>query len=132
MRRAFGLPSLLLVIVIIVHYSYDLIASFYPDMLASGKAWGSVLRAVEATLLYFIVWALVPLRPAVVRRAASLVCAWGILESVEIGACRLVFPMDRPPPETAPFTGLCDKVTGWPVYMTTIMVVLFIAVLRKP
>jgi uncharacterized membrane protein (DUF485 family) len=128
----FSLPSLLLVLVVITHYSYALIAGFYPDMLASAKAWASVLRAIEATLLYFVVWALVPPKPSIVRRAASVACAWGILESVEIGACRLAFPMDRPPPDTGPFQGLCDKVTGWPVYMTTIMVVLFIAVLRKP
>lgn len=127
-----GLPSLLLVLVVITHYSYALIAGFYPDVLAASKSWHSVLRAVEAAVLYFAVWALVPSKPAVTRYAAGLACAWGAFESMQIAACRLAFPMDRPPPDAGAYAGLCDKLTGLPVYMATIMVVLFIAVPRKP
>lgn len=128
----FGLASLLLVLVIVTHYSYDLIASFYLDMLSSAKAWHSVLRAIEAAVMYFVVWSLIPAEPVRVRYAASLACAWGAFESVQIAACRLVYPMDHPPPDTGPFAGLCDKVTGWPIYMLTVSVVLLFAVLRKP
>lgn len=130
--QAFGLPSLLLVVVILTHYGYALLASFYPDVQPAAKAWASVLRAVEASVLYFAVWSLVPARPVVVRAAAGVACAWGAFESMQIAACRLAYPMDRPPPDVGQFAGLCDKLTGWPVYMLTITVVLLIAVLRKP
>jgi hypothetical protein len=127
-----GLPSLLLVVVIVTHYGYDLIASFYPDALASAKAWASVLRAVEAVALYFIVLALAPVKPWIVRKAVACACAWGAFESAQIAVCRLAFPMNRPPPEVSQYTGLCDKVTGLPVYMLTVSLVLLVAVLRKP
>ena len=131
--KAFGLPSLLLVIVAVTHISYDLIASFYPDPAAASRAWGSVLRAFpEATLLYLIVWLLVPWKPVAVRYAVSLVCAWGALESFQIAACRLQFPMGHYAPTVAPYTGLCDIVTGWPIYMATIGLVLLISLVRKP
>ena|SRR5882672_8088738 len=130
-RVAFGLPSLLLVLVVITHYSYDLIGGFYPDSLAAAKAWHSVLRAGEATMLYLIVWSLMPRRPMSVYFATTAACAWGVFESMQIAGCRLVFPMDRPPPVTALYTGLCDQAAGWPVYMFTVSVVLLVAVLRK-
>ena len=129
--RAFGLPSLLLVLVVLTHYSYDLIAGFYANQLAAAKAWHSVLRAFEATLLYLVVWSLVPQKPTAVRYAAAAACSWGAFESVQIAACRLQYPMDRPPPDTALYTGLCDAATGLPIYMMTVFVVLLIAVLRK-
>lgn len=132
MRDYFGLPSMLLVLVVVVHYSYALIAGFYPDMLPAARAWASVLRAVEATVLYFAVWSLVPPQPFVARWAAGVACAWGAFESMQIAVCRLAYPMDRPPPDVGQFAGLCDRVTGWPVYMLTITVALLIAVLRKP
>jgi hypothetical protein len=129
--KAFGLPSLLLVLVVLTHYSYDLIASFYANQLAAAKAWHSVLRAGEGTLLYLVVWSLVPLKPTAVRYGAAVACAWGVFESAQIAVCRLQYPMDRPPPDTALYTGLCDTATGLPIYMLTVFIVLCIAVLRK-
>jgi len=128
----FFLPSLLLLIVVLAHASYDVIGSFYPDPVAAGKAWAYVLRGFESTLLYLIVWLLLPWEPISVRIAGSVVCAWGALESFQISACRLQFPMGQPPPSVKPFTGLCDAVTGLPVYMMTITIVLLISFLRQP
>lgn len=123
---------MLLILVVAVHYGYALIADFYPDMLSAAKSWASVLRAIEATALYLTVWHLVPLKSTATRLAAGAACAWGAVESMQIAVCRLAYPMDRPPPEVGQFAGLCDRVTGWPVYMITITVVLLVAVLRKP
>ena len=129
----FAIPSLLLLIVVLSHASYDLIGSFYPDdPVAAGKAWAYVLRGFEATVLYLIVWLLLPWEPIGMRIAGSVVCAWGALESFQISACRLQFPMGQPPPIVKPFTGLCDTVTGAPIYMITITVVLLISFLRQP
>jgi len=126
------LPSLLLIVVVLAHASYDVIGSFYPDPVAAGKAWAYVLRGFEATMLYLIVWLLLPWEPISTRIAGSVVCAWGALESFQISACRLQFPMGQPPPSMKPFTGLCDTVTGAPIYMVTITIVLLISFLRQP
>lgn len=133
--RSFGLPSLLLLIVAVTHIAPDLIGNLYaePNQVRAATAWHSVLRAFpEATLLYLLVWLLIPWRPIVLRLAASLVCAWGASESFMLAGCRLQFPMDRPPPKTELYTGLCDVATGWPVYMVTIGVVLIVSLLRRP
>jgi hypothetical protein len=131
--RAFGLPSLLLLIVAVTHMGYDLIGSYYPDPAAASRAWASVLRAFpEATLLWLTVWLLIPWKPVVPRLAGSAVCAWGALESFQIAACRLQFPMGKYAPTVKPYTGLCDLVTGWPIYMLTIALVLVISFVRSP
>jgi len=131
--KSFGLPSLLLVIVAITHTSYDLIGSFYENPVRAATAWHHVLRAFpEATLLYLIVWSLIPWKPIGVRVAGSLICAGGALESFQIAACRVVYPMDQPPPKTALYTGLCDVVSGWPIYMLTVVVVLLVSLLTRP
>lgn len=120
--KSFGLPSLLLLIVAVTHMGYDPIATLYPDenQLAAAKAWQHVLRAFpEATLLWLTVWLLIPWNPIAVRLGGSIVCCWGALESFKIAACRLQFPMDRKPPATPLFGGLCDTATGWPIYTMT-------------
>jgi hypothetical protein len=124
--QAYGLQSLLLVLVIAVHYMPDHIGSLYHGReLAAAKAWQLVFRGAEAMLLYLIVWSLVPHKPVIPRYAASLACAWGAFESIQIPACRLQFAMDRPPSEDSRiYAGLCDHVTGLPIYMSTIYVVL--------
>jgi hypothetical protein len=128
--RAFGLPSLLLSVVIVSHYGYDLIASFYPDaqQLAAARAWAYVLRGFETAILYTAVLALAP--PAA-RSAFAVACGWGFFESAQVIACRMQYPMDRAPLPTGLYSGLCDKVTGLPVYMLTVFVVLLVLSLRK-
>ena len=131
--KSFGLPSLLLLIVALTHIAPDLIGSLYPEanQVRAATAWHSVLRAVEATFLYLIVWLLIPWTPVVVRIAGSVVCAWGAAESFMIAGCRLQFPMSQPPPKTTLYTGLCDVATGWPVYMVTIGLVLAVSFIKK-
>jgi hypothetical protein len=118
--------------VVVTHYGYALIADFYAAPEMAARAWASVLRGVEASTLYCLVWSLVPIRPAWVHRAVAVACGWGMFESAQIAGCRLMFPMDRAPPVTALYAGLCDNAFGVPIYMLTVFVVLIIAVLRKP
>jgi len=131
--RKIWLPSLLLLIVVITHMAYDPIGSLYPaNQVRAAANWHSVLRAFpEATLLYLLVWLLLPWEPVSVRIAGSVVCAWGAIESIQIAACRLQYPMNQPSPKTELYTGLCDAATGWPIYMITITVVLLISFLRQ-
>lgn len=131
-RGAFGLPTLLLVMVFATHYTPDLIGNFYPGReVAAAKAWQLALRGSEAALLYLIVWSLVPFRPVVVRLAASVMCGWGFVESIQIPACRLAYDMTRPPSlDSKLYAGLCDHATGLPVYMLTLLTVLAIFALN--
>jgi hypothetical protein len=128
---AFGLPSLLLVVVVVSHMGYMPIGELYANPLAAAKAWQYVLRGIEGVVLYLVVWSLTPWTPVVMRYAVSLVCAWGALESFQIAACRLALPMDRPPPKTPLYTGLCDLVTGWPIYLLTTLAVLAVALIPR-
>jgi len=126
------LPSILLFCVAFTHMSYDLIGGYYENPVRAAAAWHHVLRAFpEATLLYLIVWVLLPWEPIVSRLAGSAICAWGALENFQIAACRLQYPMGQPPPKTELYTGLCDLVTGWPIYMLTIASVLLVVCFAK-
>lgn len=124
-----GLPSLLLVIVVLTHYGGDLLATMYLDQAAASRAWFYVLRGLEGGLLFLIVWSLTPVQPLAVRYGASLACAWGALEEFQTAACRLAIGIDQTA-ESGLFRGLCDVVTGWPVYMLTITSALLVAALR--
>lgn len=130
--QAYLLPALLLVMVAITHLGYDLIGSFYTDPARAATAWHHVLRAFpEATWLYLIVWLLLPWQPVPARIAGSAACAWGAIESFQIAACRLQFPMGVPPPRTPLYGGLCEIATGWPIYMTTLVIVLTVCLLSR-
>lgn len=124
------LASLLLVVTGGTHYGYDLLAGFYPHPDEAARAWFYVLRGVEGTVLYLLVWRLTPYRPLAVRYGASLVCAWGALESIQTSICRLAIGIEATP-ETSLFTGLCDIATGWPVYMLTLLGVSMVTSIRN-
>jgi hypothetical protein len=135
--RAFGMPSLLLVMVAVVHYGGDPIGGLYADLgdpgraLRAANAWASVMRAVEASLLYLAVWWLFPWKPIVARLAAATACAWGVFESASIAICRLHFDMTHPPPSPPLYRGMCDAATGFPVYMLTVCAVLLVAIIPR-
>ena len=118
-----GLASLLLLIVVVTHYGYEPIAGMYADPGHAARAIFYFLRGVEGTLLYCIIWAMTPWKPAHARLAVSVVCAWGALESAQTAICRAAIGFGSAA-ETKPYAGLCDVVTGWPIYMGTMFVVL--------
>lgn len=122
-----GLATLLLFLVIGTHYTYDLIAAYYPDPHSAARAIFYVLRGVEGSILYLIVWALVPLRPMHVRLSCSTVCAWGALEEAQTAICRASVGITNNP-STGQYHGLCDFVTGIPVYMLTLLAVVLVFV----
>lgn len=120
-----GLASLLLVLVVGTHYGYDLAASFYANPDSAARSIFYIFRGVEGTVLYCIVWALAPMRPVHLRLAVSVVCAWGAIESAQTSICRLAVGITNKP-TTGLYRGLCDVVTGWPIYMGTLLLVLLI------
>ncbi len=130
--HAFGLASLLLVIVVAAHYLPDNVAVTYaqPVQIGAANAWSQVFGHGETMMLWLIIWALVPYKPVSARFACAVVCAWGAAEHFSALACRLQFDMTRPPPSPDLYRGMCDVVTGLPVYMGTMVAVLLIFALN--
>lgn len=120
-----GLASLLLVMVVGTHFTYELFAEHYENPQSAARAIFYVLRGIEGTLLYCIVWALTPFRPLRVRLPVSLICAWGALEESQTAVCRVAAGIDNHP-DTQRYHGLCDLVTGLPIYMLTLLIVLLV------
>lgn len=131
--EAYALQSWLLVLVLLVHIGADHISEFlYPGSSLARRNVTSVLRAFEAMMLFLALWAMTPWKPLGKRYATSLICFWGAFESFQIGACRMFFPLDQPSPTVPDGQGLCDLVTGWPIYRMTLFTVLAIALIRRP
>jgi hypothetical protein len=130
-----GLAFLLFVLVIGTHYTYDLIAAYYTDPAYAAKALFYILRGFEGAILYLVVWSLsliVWARTNMRSTGAFCVpvsgaCAWGALEEFQTAACRISIGVEVHP-ITYPFKGLCDQVTGVPVYMVTLLVVVLVFV----
>jgi hypothetical protein len=117
------------VLVIVTNYVPDLIADFYPPEveMAAVRAWQLVARGFQAFILFLMVWALLPWKPKEARLAGSLAAGWGAVESIQIPMCRLAYDMtQRPQADTQLYKGMCDHVTGWPIYMGTLLLVLLI------
>lgn len=115
------LAPLLFVAVVITHYAYEPLAAFYPDPAQAARAIFYVVRGVEATILYAVVWCLTPRSAAV-----GLACAWGMLESSQTAVCRAALGIGSSV-EVAAYRGLCDVVTGLPVYGLTALAALVVA-----
>jgi hypothetical protein len=120
-----GLASLLLVMVVVTHYAYEPLAGFYASQRHAAQAIFYALRGVEGALLYCIVWSLTPFRPLQARLAVSVVCAWGALEEAQTAVCMAAKGFGGKA-STPAYAGLCDAVTGWPIYMITLLVVLML------
>ena len=64
-----------------------------------------------------------------VRLAVSTVCAWGALEEAQTAVCMAANGFGGKV-ATAPYAGLCDAVTGLPIYMGTLLLVLLLFALQ--
>lgn len=137
-----------------VHYGSDLLAFMYEDHNTARKILYYVLRSFEGAAQYALIALLAlelamrqldpafgwreegPQSPARGGNAAHaipavglvvLVCGWGMVEHVQAGACRLAIGIDNKAPAGKPLTGLCDAVTGLPMYALGLAAVAFIA-----
>lgn len=115
-----GLGSLLLVLIVTTHYAPALLGSLYADPPAATRAWFYVLRGIEGCVLFAAVWAREPYYPAHIRYGVALACTWGMFEEAETAVCRLAVGIERKA-EVPLFAGLCDAVTGYPIYMLTLV-----------
>lgn len=77
-----------------------LMLSYLPDWLGGTQAaWAYVLYGIEATALWLALCRFIELRQyhAAVRWPGLALCAYGVFESSQRWACRLMLPMDKAP-----------------------------------
>lgn len=96
------------------------LAHLAPEHIASAMehsqaAWESALYGLEAALLWLALGASVAVIPV------QAVAAYGAMEGAQRAACRLAFPMDRPPPKLNPGENLCDRASGMPASWASLM-----------
>ena len=148
------LAALLLAMIAAVHYGADLAAFGYTNHDFARKGLYYVLRSFEGAAQYALI-ALLALELAIRRMESAfgwreigpqspargdsaarsipavglvvLVCGWGMVEHIEAGACRLAIGIENKAPAGIPLTGLCDAVTGLPMYALGLATVAFIA-----
>jgi hypothetical protein len=113
------LALVLFATMLVTHYGYEPLAGSQ----SAAQAWFYVLRGIEGVVLFGAIIALLP-RSAT---PALAVCLWGIWEEGQTAACRLAHGINNlPTPER--WQGLCDAITGWPIYMLTLSIVAALAI----
>lgn len=103
-----ALVALLLILAALTNLGPELVAGLTGG---SVRAWEYVAQGAQAAALWLMVMALLLPYPRA-RLPAVAICAYGAAEAALRPACRLSFPMDRPPSVPAP-EGLCAA-AGWP------------------
>lgn len=98
------------------------LAHLAPEHLArvlrhSQAAWESALYGLEAAVLWLALGAVT----VATSTALQPVAAYGAMEGLQRAACRVVWPMDRPPPRLGPGENLCDRATGLPASWFSLM-----------
>jgi hypothetical protein len=103
------LTALLLLILTMVHYLNDNVASFYApaEQVAAAKAWEYILTNAGFCLVLGVCGLLAR------KPLAWPAIAWGMVELGERSACRLARPIGGEPPEVPLFSGLCGVETYW-------------------
>lgn len=110
----------LLLVFALANYGAELVAALAGH---SVRAWDYVLQGAQSAAL----WCTAGLcLPHVVARSAAAMGAW---EAMQRPACRLMFPMDRPP--ATGDVNLCEAAMGLPVAWINALAALFVAALAQ-
>lgn len=119
--RALGCA--LLALVAVVHFGYEPVADWlYPDVRDRAvRALFYIFRGVEGFALYVVLL-------AISRRNLPIAaaCCWGALENAQTAVCRAAIGI-RGDAVAGPYSGLCDVVSGAPVYCLTAFAALVVA-----
>ena len=123
------LTAVLLLLMWGAHYLFKSLAWSYPDPVFAAKAIFYAVGGLERSVLYFLVWLLgymVVSKPA--RIPLTLCCLWGVVEGLQIAVCRAAWGFQNAVPNK-PIDGLCDSLTGLPLYSLGLAAFAFIAAL---
>lgn len=93
---------MLLLLVAVTHFGYELIALGYEQRDAAARAWFYILRGVEGAALFGVIASLVR------SRAVLAVCILGLSEESMTAACRASKPIGESL-GYEPFAGLCGQ-----------------------
>lgn len=119
------LGFILFATVLATHYGYDPLASFWPDPAQAAQAWFYILRGVAGVVVFMAVIALLPQSKE--AHLALAVSCWGIVEEGETTVCGLAQGIGNVP-IAGPWRGLCDELTGMPVYALSLAAVLAVVI----
>lgn len=133
MRFGLALTAVLLLAVAVPHYAYELLGSMWPDPVRAARAWFYVLRGFSGAILFATVAVLAGMLAGATQRwrwfvPVALVCAWGFTEEAETGICRLGLGIGAAPPDVH-WRGLCDALTGLPLYWLGLVTLSLLGVL---
>lgn len=122
------LAAALLVAVAVVHYGLGPASTLLADPDAAHRALFYIGQGVKGCLLWACIAALVP------RRAISApvfaVCAWGFFEDAQVAICRAASGIDSIP-SPGLWRGICDDLTGVPLYMVGLSIGLVVAAILE-
>lgn len=107
-----ALAALLLLVVAVTHYGYDLLAAGYADAQAAAKAWFYILRGAGGVVLFAVVLLQAWRRWGRAALIVALPCIWGMVEEGQTAACRLGRPIAEAPGHEL-FSGLCGSDWYW-------------------
>ena len=107
-----SLAAILLLVVALVHYGYDLIAIGYENATQAAKAWFYILRGAEGAVLFAVIAALAHQRWGRRSWVVALPCIWGMAEEAQTSICRLGKPTTESPRNEL-FSGLCGSEWYW-------------------
>jgi hypothetical protein len=85
----------------------------------SHTAWESALYGLEAAAVWLAIG-------SAAAGPLQAVAAYGAMESAQRAACRVALPMDRPP-GLRPDENLCDRVTGQPASLYSLVAAALVA-----
>jgi hypothetical protein len=133
------LPALLLLLIASVQYVPDLLEFSYPNPDAARKVLYYIARSFEGAIQYAVIALMVwwgrPKEASRSKDAAPIttallvvvVCAWGAIEHLQAGVCRLSIGIANKTPAGSALTGLCDHLTALPMYALGLGMVAFLA-----
>lgn len=135
-----SLAAVLLAMLAVVHYGPDVLAYAYPDHDAARRAIYYIARSIEGAIQYAVIalltWWGRPKEASRSKDAAPTIspallvvlpCCWGVIEHLQAGVCRLSIGIANRPPPGAALTGICDEISGLPLYALGLGAVAFLA-----
>jgi len=144
------LAALCLLLVALPHYGTDWLAMGHEDQEGARRAIYYVMRSFEGAIQYVLIAGLsvrlatLPAKFSLGERASdprramkgaailsslivAAVCCWGAVEHLQAGVCRLIVGIANGPPPVAMLSGLCDGLTGLPLYALGLAAAAFLA-----
>lgn len=122
------LAAALLAAVAVVHYGLGPVSSLWPDPDAAHRALFYIGQGLKGCLLWACVAALVPRR--MVSAPVFAVCGWGFFEDAQVAICRAAVGIDSIP-SPGPWRGVCDDLTGLPLYLVGLSIGLVVAAILE-